>query len=422
MAPTRLRTTIELTNDQAESTLGPGRQRAPLPPPPPATNTPKKSRKLRQQPEDVVSHEDVVVNEAPLVADMGLPPIAVLSAEAEPIPSKRGQQAVPGDDTLPPVANPAEAPPANSHQQPQQHTHLFTAQHPIGWPSAAHPLHPSQTAFPSGPAGVPPFALHGQGSRQSLELSSTWKGLHHSHYMLTYNGLPMTPFPAHGCRTAEPSSRPTTQPQFHQGSWTPDSLPGATTEPPFRPITEPPYQPVSWMPEPPAGAATEAPVPDNDFGQPAVPRTSRSPAASYSSQSHHAPEAPQDLGQESVSQLSKTKAGATTPAVTITPPTPHRREDRSKGESLMGCLSHNEAAALESSIARMEAYLAEELELLSLPQERYLKVWFKNDSRTAAMPNAWNTYEAYFTKHAEEELARLPYVVQLHLQSLIIYC
>ena len=161
LVPTRLRTTIKLTCDQAESTLGPGRQRAPPPPPPPATRPPKKSRKPRQQPENVVSREDVLVNEAaPLVADTSLPPITVLVAEAEPIPSKRGQLAVPGNDILPPATVLAEAPPAFSHQPPQppqQQTRLFTAQQPSGWPGASYPWPPPNgfSIRPYGPHRLP---------------------------------------------------------------------------------------------------------------------------------------------------------------------------------------------------------------------------------------------------------------------------
>ena len=103
------------------------------------------------------SNFDVLVNEAaPLVADTSLPPITVLVAEAEPIPSKRGQLAVPGNDILPPATVLAEAPPAFSHQPPQppqQQTRLFTAQQPSGWPGASYPWPSPQTAFPSGPTG-----------------------------------------------------------------------------------------------------------------------------------------------------------------------------------------------------------------------------------------------------------------------------
>jgi len=135
-------------------------------------------------------------------------------------------------------------------------------------------------------------------------------------------------------------------------------------------------------------------IPDTGFHQSTVPIASSSRIVS---------EAPLYPPLQSMPQVSGTNA----PAVTITPPTPHQHEDNGESESLVGRLSNTETAALESSILRMEEHLAAELKLLSLPRDRYLKVWFKNDARTAAIPNQWNTYEAYFNEHVEDELARL---------------
>jgi hypothetical protein len=56
----------------------------------------------------------------------------------------------------------------------------------------------------------------------------------------------------------------------------------------------------------------------------------------------------------------------------------------------------------------MEALLMSESEKLSISQDQYIKLWFKNDARMHSSINHWNMYTEYFKDHMEEELGRVP--------------